>query len=212
MMARQTKAKRRLGRPPKGERGDTRQELLDEALRLFAEKGYAGTSIREIAEGVGVRDSAIYSHFSSKRELLDSLIDESGPHLLNRLGLDFDRLSERPPSEALPEFLERLLQAWDEERPRMLISMLTREGLTGVHEALEAVQKRLMPHFRRWASEGSLRDDVPPKFLLSELLLPLTAIRLFYLHAQASSAQRKQGRELAREHVTHFVATSVRES
>lgn len=210
-MAKRTKAKRRIGRPPKGERGDTRQELLDEALRLFAEKGYAGTSIREIAEGVGVRDSAIYSHFSSKRELLDSLVAESGPHLLDRLGLDFDRLSERPPGEALPDLLERLLEAWDEERSRMLVSMLTREGLTGVQEGLDAVQERLLPHLRRWASEGSLRDDVPPKFLVSELLLPLTAIRLFYLHAQAGPAQRKQGRELAREHVGHFLATTVRE-
>lgn len=210
MTAERAREKRPLGRPPKGERGDTRQELLDEALRLFAEKGYAATPVREIAEAVGVRDSAIYSHFSSKRELLDSLVAESGPDLLDRLGLDFERLSDRPPTEALPELCRRLVDAWDEPRARMLISVLTREGLTGVPEALEAVRERLLPHLRRWAAEGALRDDVSPELLTSELLLPLAAIRLLHLHAQATPARRARGRELAREHVAYFLATAAR--
>ena len=51
--------------------GDSRrQELLEAAARRFATKGYDGTSIRDIAKGVGMLPGSIYYHFKSKEELL----------------------------------------------------------------------------------------------------------------------------------------------
>lgn len=49
-------------------------EILDAARVLFAEKGYNGTSISDIAGSVGVADGAIYKHFASKRALLFEVI------------------------------------------------------------------------------------------------------------------------------------------
>ncbi len=49
-------------------------EILDAARTLFAEKGFAGTSISDIAGSVGVADGAIYKHFASKRALLFEVI------------------------------------------------------------------------------------------------------------------------------------------
>lgn len=51
-------------------RGDTRERLLDAALDLFAERGFAGTSIRNVCSVVGITPAALYSHFSSKEEIL----------------------------------------------------------------------------------------------------------------------------------------------
>src|ERR1700678_4762683 len=56
----------------------TRQRLLAEAQRLFRERGYAATSLEQIAEAAEVTKGAIYGHFSSKEDLLLSVI-ESGP-------------------------------------------------------------------------------------------------------------------------------------
>jgi AcrR family transcriptional regulator len=49
-------------------------EILDAARTLFAEKGFDGTSISDIAGSVGVADGAIYRHFASKRALLFEVI------------------------------------------------------------------------------------------------------------------------------------------
>ena len=47
-----------------------RNELTRQAARLFAEKGYHGTSIGEIAEAMGVQKGSLYAHISSKQDLL----------------------------------------------------------------------------------------------------------------------------------------------
>jgi AcrR family transcriptional regulator len=58
--------------------GDTRQEILDAALELFAEHGYDKTSLRQIAEQVGVTKAALYYHFPSKEQILVALLEPVG--------------------------------------------------------------------------------------------------------------------------------------
>ena len=45
------------------ERRNTKEAILLEALDLFSERGFDGTSIRDIARAVGIRESALYKHF-----------------------------------------------------------------------------------------------------------------------------------------------------
>src|ERR671933_2664808 len=47
-----------------------REALTREAARLFAEKGYHGTSIGELAEAMGVQKGSVYAHIDSKQDLL----------------------------------------------------------------------------------------------------------------------------------------------
>lgn len=68
-----------LGRPKKIKNRDTKQAIIDAAIDLFAEKGFPDTSIRLIAKTVGVTEAAIYSHFSNKQAILDTLYDLYGP-------------------------------------------------------------------------------------------------------------------------------------
>lgn len=58
--------------------GGRRKSILSAAERLFADRGYARTSMREIAGAVGVTDAALYKHFESKREILEVLYEERG--------------------------------------------------------------------------------------------------------------------------------------
>ncbi|GGZ85186.1 TetR/AcrR family transcriptional regulator [Streptomyces echinoruber] len=57
-------------------RGDTRQRIQDVALDLFAEQGYEKTSLREIAEHLGVTKAALYYHFKTKEEIIVSLFED----------------------------------------------------------------------------------------------------------------------------------------
>ena len=53
---------------------DTKDRILDAALDLFIERGYDKTSLREIAEQVGVTKAALYYHFASKKEIFRTLM------------------------------------------------------------------------------------------------------------------------------------------
>ena len=59
------------------EEKNTRELILQEALTMFAEKGYAALSMRDLASAVGIRVSSIYHHFSSKQEIFDALIQRA---------------------------------------------------------------------------------------------------------------------------------------
>lgn len=58
-----------------------RGEILDAALQVFAEKGYAGGSMRDIAGRVGVSEPALYRHFSGKEALFLALVRVAAGHL-----------------------------------------------------------------------------------------------------------------------------------
>lgn len=53
----------------------TRDKILEAAIRLFAEKGFSGTTTREIAEKAGVNEALIFRYFSTKRDLYSAIIE-----------------------------------------------------------------------------------------------------------------------------------------
>ena len=56
----------------------TRDRILNEALTLFAENGYDGTSVEEIAEKVGIKAPSLYNHFKGKEDILNVTRNSSG--------------------------------------------------------------------------------------------------------------------------------------
>jgi AcrR family transcriptional regulator len=82
----------------------TLERLLQEARRIFAEKGLAGTRLEEIASAAGVTRQLIYQYFNSKEKLFASVLDESTEKIVaDLLSLDLDEL---PPRQALRALLE----------------------------------------------------------------------------------------------------------
>lgn len=63
---------------------NTRERIWREALRLFAEKGYEGVSVKEIASEVGIKDSSIYNHYKNKQEIFDTILDECSMWVLKK--------------------------------------------------------------------------------------------------------------------------------
>ncbi len=53
---------------------NTKEIILNTALQLFADRGYDGVGMREIASKAGVRESAIYKHYKNKQDIFDSII------------------------------------------------------------------------------------------------------------------------------------------
>lgn len=94
----QHKGMARMTRAESKER--TRQRLLAQAQRLFRERGYAATSLEQIAEAAEVTKGAIYGHFASKEDLMLSALEAApAPDYSNTLN---DQ--SRPLRERLAEF------------------------------------------------------------------------------------------------------------
>jgi AcrR family transcriptional regulator len=81
-------------RPPAGSGGNAkrlpadrrRQQLLDVALKLFAQRGFNATTMDDIAEAAGVTKPLLYQHFASKRALYLELLDSVSHTMLEAIG------------------------------------------------------------------------------------------------------------------------------
>lgn len=60
-----------------GQVGNTREQIIDTALKLLLQRGMNGFSYRDISEPLGVKNAAIHYHFPSKADLVEALVDES---------------------------------------------------------------------------------------------------------------------------------------
>jgi AcrR family transcriptional regulator len=83
---------------------ETRAEILRVALELFTSRGYEGTSIRDIAEALGVTKSSLYYHFAGKEAIVRSLVTDRRSELDDLLAW----IDEQPVD---PEHPDRLLRA-----------------------------------------------------------------------------------------------------
>lgn len=66
--------------------GQTRERILDQAEVLFASRGFAGTSVRDIATSAGLTPASLYNHFSNKDALYRSVLARGVQPLIERLG------------------------------------------------------------------------------------------------------------------------------
>ena len=68
----------------------TKERIMEEALTMFSTRGYEGTSVKNIAEAVGIKDSSLYKHYKSKKEIFDTIVQEMSSrmaHMSQTLGL-----------------------------------------------------------------------------------------------------------------------------
>jgi AcrR family transcriptional regulator len=128
-------------RPDAGPR-DTRQRILDVALELFIEQGYDGTSLRQIAERLGVTKAALYYHFASKEDLLLALhmrLHEFGKEALERM--DNGPVTLELWAELLDEVLDQIVAQRQifllHERNQAAIEKLHSKAHDAEHEDLQ---------------------------------------------------------------------------
>ena len=114
---------------PADPKSDTRQRILDVALDLFTEQGYDGTSLREIAEQLGVTKAALYYHFESKEDILMALhmrLHDFGREALMLIG-------EGPVT----------LELWGQLLDQIVGEMLAQRKIFLMHERNQAVLEKL---------------------------------------------------------------------
>src|SRR5262245_23791797 len=117
-----------MGRPIHADGRQTRQAILDAALDLFAEKGYFGTRVRDIATAVGVGESALYNYFQSKEALFDALIMTAREHKAEQLaGLLAAPITDM--RSVLEQLTTVLLDGFSTKRQQQLFRVLMTDGV-----------------------------------------------------------------------------------
>ena len=88
----------------------TRQSIVKAAVRLFAEKGYRGTSVRDIVEKAGVNQAAINYHFKGKDGLYLHVLETAFERLKVNSGFDPEMLTSLPAEDAVRAFVHQQLR------------------------------------------------------------------------------------------------------
>ena len=72
----------------------TKERILETALELFAQNGYLGTSMNDIAKQLGFTKAALYKHYTSKQEILDRIVER-----MNKMDYERAEVYEMPETE-----------------------------------------------------------------------------------------------------------------
>ena len=198
-----------MARPRNADGQRTRQALLDAALDLFADKGYFGTSLRDVAAAVGVRESAIYNYFKGKDALFEALIIEDQHSKIERLS----SIAEGPIADGRAVLEQRAMSSLDsftEPRQRQLFRILMSDGIRlakvgriNLYERLGHGRERLEDLMRRLIRERWLRT-ADPRILAMAFTSPLMLWR--HLHAiDVDLPMIRDPRAFARQHVDQFL-------
>ncbi|MEJ8475245.1 TetR/AcrR family transcriptional regulator [Roseibium algae] len=199
-----TKQTPRRGRPPSSDGRATQERILDAALEIFAERGFGGATVRQIAAKVGVSDPALYAHFKGKQAIFEALMREAGPDLLGVVAGD-KPLIDMPARTAIPEVFGAIVLAWTKPRARAFTSLMLRMGPEGIGNALREVSERLQPAFSAWQARGDIRNDIPAEVAVWQVIGPLSGLRMTYLHGIASEADVAHAVTLANAHLAQVV-------
>jgi len=202
-----------MGRPANADGRQTRAAVMNAALDLFSQKGYFGTSLRDIASAVGVRESALYNYFSSKEQLFEALITAASEERIEQL----NEITEGPVDDVrrlLETIVLRTLELFRQPRQEQLFRILmadgirlTRDGRLNLMERLSAGQVLMRQLFVRLAREGHLRAADP-----DVLMLAFTGPMFVWRQLNAIGADHPVLRApavFARAHVDQFLQGAV---
>jgi AcrR family transcriptional regulator len=129
---------------PRGAEEDVRARIFDSALRLFSQRGYAATSLREVAEDAGASKPMIYYYFGSKEQLYGSIVQEILEEMASAIR---HRLTAADsPRERLLEFCRAYLEYFMTNED--VIALVLRE-VFGLGDAMRRFSETLGEQVRR---------------------------------------------------------------
>ena len=162
---------------------DTKERILDAALEMFSQNGYAGTNIRELSASLGLVKSGVYKHFESKEAIWNALLDQMIAYYAERFG----SAEHLPP---VPDSLEELTQmtmkmvnftvhderiimtrkvlTLEQYRDERACKLATKHFLTGLTDMFTRIFAGMM-------DKGVLRKD-DPEMLAFAYTAPISAL------------------------------------
>ena len=191
----------------------TRERILDAALDLFARQGFAGTSVRQLARAVGLRESSLYNHFAGKEAIYHALVDAHGPaSSAERLRSPRFRALHEDPEAFCRLYAAELLDQWCDPREQKFQELITTERNRMVserahyYETLFTEESGLVAdYFRDFALAGRIATP-NPRETARLFMAGLTFLRLEHFVVPAAPSPRADAREALDRFLETFLA------
>jgi len=188
---------------------NTKERILSEALVMFAENGYRGSNLRDLAAALGLSKSALYKHYESKEDIWNALLDKMEAYYAERFG-SAEHLPEIPESgEELLELtmgmlritvydpqiiLTRKLLLTEQFRDGRVCRLATKHFLEGTADIYAGIFEKMM-------EKGLLKKE-DPAMLSFSYTAPITA--LVHL-CDREPDRRTEALQRAEAFVKHFI-------
>ncbi|WAL68265.1 TetR/AcrR family transcriptional regulator [Amycolatopsis cynarae] len=148
---------------------DRRSLILEQAANLFAAKGIVATTVREIADAVGILSGSLYHHFKSKDEMVSAIVTGYLDDLVAR----YEKIvsADSAPREKLAELVHTSLAVIEAHPHATEIYQNSGSYLTSLEDydrissAAATVQQVWLRVLGEGAASGDFRDDIPPRVL-----------------------------------------------
>jgi AcrR family transcriptional regulator len=142
----------------------TRQRLLAEAQRLFRERGYAATSLEQVAEAAEVTKGAIYGHFASKEDLMLTAMEAApAPDYSTTLGDE-----SRPLRDRVAEFSRAVSAEQPGDEAELAVMLEFWAALLRSPDALRRYSDRVEGRLRALADPGDDDESSTPTMALQD--------------------------------------------
>ena len=192
----------------------TKEKILDAALTLFAENGYDGTSVEQIANIVGIKAPSLYKHYKRKEDILNSLIDSAEARYDEMFGSE-NHIGRIP--ESREEFIKvtmgrvsftmrdpmirkiRMLLVQEQFRNERISEVTTKHQLDGIQGMFAKIIKGMMD------AGIVVKDD--PKLLAVELTAPAV---LQIARSDRQPQCEEECLECIERHLQHFCDTYMK--
>ncbi len=189
----------------------TKSKILEEALILFAENGYKGTNLRDLATRLGLSKSALYKHYTSKEAIWNALLDKMEAYYAEQFG-STERMPLQPKSgEELLRLamgqinftvhdekiiLTRKLLLTEQFHDERVCRLATKHFLVGTKNMFQVIFERMM--------EDGLMKKENPEMLAFAFTAPVTS--LIQLCTREPDRQEEVMKR-AEEFIKYFIAT-----
>ena len=192
----------------------TKERILEATLTLFAERGYDGTSVEQIANLVGIKAPSLYKHFKSKEDILNSLIDAAEVRYEELFGSE-NNIGNVPKNkeEFIQETMNRLQFTMHDPMIRKIRMLLVQEQfrnerlseVTTKHQ-LDGIQKMYTKIIEAMMDSGMMVED-DPEMLAIQLTAPVV-LQIARFDRQPKYEQ--EIRENIEKHIRHFCDVYMR--
>ena len=147
---------------PRLSSAERRTAIVDAAVDLFSQRGFRGTTTRELASAVGVTEPVLYQHFETKRDLYTAMIDRMVSDMTLQERERIERLMQCTDDNVFFNAVGELILNWYHQETQH-IRLLLFSALEG-HELADLWQSKVQQHFQgfvesyiaRRAREGAL--------------------------------------------------------
>ena len=166
----------------------TKKHIIKVSLDLFSKKGYDGTTVSQIAKKLGIHERTIYNHFSSKDDLLKSIIDKHKIADISSKIISEDLVEDlNNPYRFLCSFTVSLIKYWNSRGERKFLKLLLMENFRkingksfAVKDYLNEIKSVLWMIFDEMINQEIIKN-IDPVLLANEFIAPLLFIRIEYM-------------------------------